>query len=212
MPSVFDRLRTALAPGIDLERELASGGMGDVFVGRDTVLDRPIAVKALKQELATAIAAERFLLEARSAARLSHPNVVKVYDSGIADGILYFTMELIAGETLEAKLTRGPIDASETTALGRDILAALGTAHRLGIIHRDIKPSNVFLDGSLAKLGDFGIARVLESDTPTLTAPGRLIGTPFYMSPEQSRGEQVARQSDVYSTGLVLYEACTGRR
>jgi tetratricopeptide (TPR) repeat protein len=212
MPSVFDRLRTALAPGIDLERELASGGMGDVFIGRDTVLDRPIAIKALKQELATAIASERFLLEARSAARLSHPNVVKVYESGIADGILYFTMELIAGETLEARLIRGPMDAAETTALGRDLLAALGTAHRLGIIHRDVKPSNVFLDGSLAKLGDFGIARVLESDTPTLTAPGRLIGTPFYMSPEQSRGEQVARQSDVYSTGLVLYEACTGRR
>jgi tetratricopeptide (TPR) repeat protein len=212
MPSVFNRLRTALAPGIDLERELASGGMGDVFVGRDTVLDRPVAVKALKQELATAIAAERFLLEARSAARLSHPDVVRVYDSGIADGILYFTMELIAGETLEDRLKRGPMDASETTALGRDILAALGAAHRLGIIHRDVKPSNIFLDGSRAKLGDFGIARVLESDTPTLTAPGRLIGTPYYMSPEQSRGEQVARQSDLYSTGLVLYEACTGRR
>jgi len=212
MPSVFDRLRTALAPGIDLERELASGGMGDVFVGRDTVLDRPIAVKALKQELATAVAAERFLLEARSAARLSHPNVVKVYDSDIADGLLYFTMELIAGETLEGRLKRGPMATDDTTALGRDLLAALGAAHRLGIIHRDVKPSNIFLDGGRAKLGDFGIARVLESDTPTLTAPGRPIGTPYYMSPEQSRGEPVARQSDLYSTGLVLYEACTARR
>jgi tRNA A-37 threonylcarbamoyl transferase component Bud32/tetratricopeptide (TPR) repeat protein len=212
MPSVFDRLRTALAPAIDLERELASGGMGDVFVGRDTVLDRPIAVKVLKQELATAIAAERFLLEARSAARLSHPNVVKVYDSDIADGLLYFTMELIAGETLEGRLKRGPMAAADTTALGRDLLEALGAAHRLGIVHRDVKPSNIFLDGGRAKLGDFGIARVLESDTPTLTAPGRPIGTPYYMSPEQSRGEQVGRQSDLYSTGLVLYEACTGRR
>jgi tRNA A-37 threonylcarbamoyl transferase component Bud32/tetratricopeptide (TPR) repeat protein len=212
MPSVFDRLRTALAPGVDLEREHASGGMGDVFVGRDTVLDRPIAVKVLKQELATAIAAERFLLEARSAARLSHPNVVKVYDSDIADGLLYFTMELIAGETLESRLKQGPLSEADTTALGRDVLAALGAAHRLGIVHRDVKPSNIFLDGGRTKLGDFGIARVLESDTPTLTAPGRPIGTPYYMSPEQSRGEQVGPQSDLYSTGLVLYEACTARR
>ena len=212
MPSVFERLRTALAPRVDLERELASGGMGDVFVGRDTVLDRPIAVKVLKQELATAIAAERFLLEARSAARLSHPNVVKVYDSGIVDGLLYFTMELVAGETLEGRLKRGPMTVADTTALGRDLLKALGAAHRLGIVHRDVKPSNIFLDGGRAKLGDFGIARVLESDTPTLTTPGRPIGTVYYMSPEQSRGEPVARPSDLYSTGLVLYEACTARR
>ena len=212
MASVFERLRTALAPGIDLERPLASGGMGDVFVGRDTVLDRPIAVKVLKQELATAIAAERFLLEARSAARLSHPSVVKVYDSDIADGILYFTMELIAGETLEAVLERGPLSVAETTALGHDVLAALGEAHRLRIVHRDVKPSNIFMDGGRAKLGDFGIARVLESGTPTLTAPGWPIGTPYYMSPEQSRGEPVTGTSDLYSTGLVLFEACAGRR
>ncbi|MEO6057177.1 MAG: serine/threonine-protein kinase, partial [Gemmatimonadales bacterium] len=212
MPSVFARLRAALGPGIDLERELASGGMGDVFVGRDTVLDRPVAVKTLKQELATAIAAERFLQEARSAARLSHPNVVKVYDSGIVDGILYFTMELVAGPTLESALAGGPLTVAETTALGRDLLSALGEAHRIGIVHRDVKPSNIFLDGDRAKLGDFGIARVLETGTPTLTAPGRPLGTPYYMSPEQSWGEPVTGTSDLYSMGLVLFEACSGRR
>ncbi|MEP6687747.1 MAG: serine/threonine-protein kinase [Gemmatimonadales bacterium] len=212
MPSAFERLRAALAPGIDLERELASGGMGDVFLARDTVLDRPVAVKTLKPELASAIGAERFLQEARSAARLSHPNVVKVYESGIADGILYFTMELVTGPTLEAVLTAGPLPVAETTALGRDLLSALGEAHRLGIVHRDVKPSNIFLDGERAKLGDFGIARLLETGMSTLTAPGRPIGTPYYMSPEQSRGEPVTGASDLYSTGLVLFEACSGRR
>ncbi len=212
MSLVFDRLRTALAPGIDLERELASGGMGNIYVGRDTVLDRRVAIKVLKPEYATAVAAERFMREAQSAARLSHPNVVRVYHPDTADGLLYFTMELIAGETLDTRLKRGPLSGAETAALGRDVLAALGAAHAQSIVHRDVKPSNIFLDDGRAKLGDFGIARVLETDDPTLTAPGKPIGTPTYMSPEQSRGEPVTPASDIYSTGLVLFESLTGRR
>ena len=212
MSLVFERLRTALAPGIELERELASGGMGDIYVGRDTVLDRRVAIKVLKPEYATAVAAERFMREAQSAARLSHPNVVRVYHPDTADGFLYFTMEMIAGETLNTRLTRGPLSAAETAALGRDVLAALGAAHAQSIIHRDVKPSNIFLDDGRAKLGDFGIARVLETTDPTLTTPGKPIGTPTYMSPEQSRGEPVTPASDIYSAGLVLFESLTGRR
>jgi tRNA A-37 threonylcarbamoyl transferase component Bud32/tetratricopeptide (TPR) repeat protein len=212
MSSIYERLRQALAPGIELERPLKSGGMGHVFLGRDTILDRRIAVKTLREELATAVASERFILEAQSAARLQHPNVVRVYNSGNARGFLYFTMELIEGRTLDSVLAERKLTAAETAGLGRDLLAALAEAHRLGIVHRDVKPSNVFLVDGRAKLGDFGIARVLESSAPTLTATGHPLGTPLYMSPEQSRAKQVTAVSDIYSTGLVLFEACAGRR
>jgi serine/threonine-protein kinase len=212
MSSVFERLRNALAPGIVVERELASGGMGIVFVARDAVLDRPIAIKVLRPELATAIGAERFLREARAAAHLSDPHVVRVYHADIADGLMYFTMELVAGETLAERLRLGPLSAGESAPMGRDLLQALAAAHRRQLIHRDVKPSNVFLDGPLAKLGDFGIARDLDSDSPTLTHSGQLIGTLAYMAPEQLRGEPGTRQTDLYAVGMVLFEACTGRR
>ena len=208
----IDRLRQALAPGIVVERELASGGMGIVFVGRDVDLDRPIAIKVLRPELATAIAAERFLREGRAAAQLSDAHVVRVHHAGIADGLMYFTMDLVGGETLASRLLLGPLSADETAAMGRDILEALAAAHRQHLIHRDVKPSNVFLDDSGAKLGDFGIARVLDPDTPTLTHSGQLIGTLAYMAPEQLRGEPATQRTDIYAVGMVLFEACMGRR
>ena len=212
MSSVLDRLRRALAPAIIVERELASGGMGHVFVGRDIDLDRPIAIKVLRPELGTAIAAERFLREGRAAALLSDPHVVRVHHAGIADGLMYFTMDLVGGETLAARLLLGPLPADEAVAMGRDILAALVSAHRQHLVHRDVKPSNVFLDEGGAKLGDFGIARIVDPDAPTLTSTGQLIGTLAYMAPEQLRGEQATERTDVYAVGMVLFEACTGRR
>ncbi len=211
MPAVLERLRRALAPEILVECELASGGMGIVFLARDTVLDRPIAIKVLRPELASAVAAERFLREGRAAARLSHPNVVRVHRAGIADGLHYFAMDLVAGETLADRLEREPLSAAGTAALGRDLLAALAAAHHAQLIHRDVKPSNVFLEDGRALLGDFGIARAVESDDTTLTGPGQPIGTLAYMAPEQLMGAPATARTDLYATGMVLFEACTRR-
>ena len=212
MSSVLERLRAALAPDIVVERELASGGMGTVFLARDALLDRPIAVKVLRPELATAIAAQRFLREGRAAAQLSHPNIVRVHHAGAADGLLYFTMDLVAGETLAARLRAGKLSPQETAAVGRDILEALAAAHAHGLIHRDVKPSNIFLSGSRALLGDFGVAHAVESDATTLTGAGQRVGTVEYMAPEQLMNAPITVHTDLYAVGLVLFEACTGRR
>jgi tRNA A-37 threonylcarbamoyl transferase component Bud32/tetratricopeptide (TPR) repeat protein len=209
---VLDRLRAALTPGIAVEREIARGGMGIVFLGRDTLLDRPVAIKVLKPELATATSSERFLREARHAARLRHPNVVRVHHAGEADGLLYFTMDYVTGETLAARLDRGRLPAREVVRLGLDLLAALGAAHRQKLIHRDVKPSNIFLDRGRALLGDFGVAYALDTSSTELTRPGQPVGTLAYISPEQLRDQPVTERTDVYAVGLVLYEAATGRR
>jgi tetratricopeptide (TPR) repeat protein len=212
MSSVLERLRAALAPDIVVERELASGGMGTVFLARDTLLDRPIAVKVLRPELATAVAAQRFLREGRAAAQLSHPNIVRVHRADTADGLLYFTMDLVAGETLAARLRAGKLSPQQAAAVGRDVLDALAAAHAHGLIHRDVKPSNIFLTDSRALLGDFGVALVVESDATTLTGAGQRVGTLEYMAPEQLMNAPITVQTDVYAVGLVLFEACTGRR
>ncbi|MGQ0703437.1 MAG: serine/threonine-protein kinase, partial [Gemmatimonadales bacterium] len=153
-----------------------------------------------------------FLAEGRLLARLTHPNVVPVHDAGEADGLLYYVMEFVEGETLADRLRRGPLPRDEALRLARDLLGALAAAHRLDIVHRDVKPSNIFwrLEGSL--LGDFGIARLHEPDSSDPTRTGELIGTPGYMAPEQREGQSATAATDVYAAGLVLYEACTGRR
>jgi len=206
--SLLDRLRKALAGQYEVERELAAGGMGSIFVARDVTLERPVAIKILRPELATARAAERFLREARMLARLSHPNVVPVHSAGEADGIFYYVMDYVKGETLAARLERGVLSRDEAVKLGTDLLAALEAAHAHGIVHRDVKPANIFLVADRALLGDFGIARPL--DESPLTAAGDRIGTPSYMAPEQLEGEATPR-TDLYAVGMVLYEALTGR-
>jgi tetratricopeptide (TPR) repeat protein len=212
MVSWLDRLRAALAPGIVVEHELGEGGMGRVARGRDTVLDRLVAIKVLRPELVTAVTAERFLREARSAAGLRHPNVVRVHRAGEADGLLFYIMDYVPGDTLATRLTRGRLAPGEVVRLGLDLLSALGAAHARRLIHRDVKPANIFLAARRALLADFGIAYALDSPLTTLTRTGELPATLAYISPEQLHNQRITEATDIYATGLVLYEAATGTR
>jgi tRNA A-37 threonylcarbamoyl transferase component Bud32 len=209
MSFLLERVQKALRPHYEVERELASGGMGIVFVAHDPTLDRRVAIKVLRPEMATAVAAERFLREARLLATLSHPNIVAIHQAGEAGGLHYYVMDLIEGESLAARLERGPLSVPGVASLGVQLLSALEAVHQLGTVHRDVKPANIFLMKDRALLGDFGIART-SSDT-TLTKPDQWVGTPAYAAPEQSTGDVSAR-TDLYSVGMVLYEACSGRR
>ena len=212
MPSLFERLRDALAPRYEVEGEVASGGMATVFRALDTSLDRVVAVKVLRPDMATATGEARFLREARTLASCSHPNMVVIHDADQRDGLSYYVMDLIEGETLRQRLERGPLDGRDAFRLGRDLLKALERIHAAGVVHRDIKPSNVFLVDGRALLADFGIVHVEGPTDETLTTEGRGPGTPAYMSPEQAKGEATSPASDLYSLGMVLYEALAGKR
>ena len=195
-----------------LERRLGHGGMASVFLGRDSELDRPVAVKLLGENAAGDEALrKRFVREARLAARLSHPNVVSVFDAGEDDGRPYIVMEHVEGETLaEALARRGRLPADEARGLALQACRGLAHAHAAGLVHRDIKPQNLLLraDGTL-KIADFGIARA--ADGTALTQAGTVLGTAAYLAPEQALGEKVTPAADVYSLGAVLYELLTGR-
>jgi tetratricopeptide (TPR) repeat protein len=205
------RLARALAPRYAIERELGRGGMGVVFLGRDTVLERPVAVKGLLPELATAIAVERFLREARTLARLSHPRVVQVHDVLEPDGLPCFVMDYLEGPTLRDLLREGRrLPAEQVRTIGLQVLDALEYMHRLGIVHRDLKPGNIFLVDGGVKLVDFGIASHADGDT--ITPEGQQLGTRDYMAPEQRSGGPLDGRADLYALGLVLLEALTGRR
>jgi serine/threonine protein kinase len=196
-----------------LERSLGNGGMGEVFVATDTVLDRRVALKRLSSALTEDEAARaRFLREARALARISSPNVVAVFDAG-DDTEPYLVMELIEGTTLSTVLrTTGSLPLERARAIGAGIAAGLAAAHEQGVIHRDVKPSNIFLTASdEPKVGDFGIAR-LERGDMTLTMTGQAFGSAAYVSPEQATGGRVDARSDLYSLGCVLYEMLAGRR
>jgi tetratricopeptide (TPR) repeat protein len=212
MPSLLERLRDALAPRYEIEGEVASGGMATVFRAVDQSLGRVVAVKVLRPEMATATGEARFLREARTMASFSHPNVVSIHDADQRDGLSYYVMDLVEGGTLAQRLEQGPLSGRDAFRLGRGLLRALGRMHEAGIVHRDVKPSNVFLVDGRALLADFGIVHVEEPEDESLTMEGSGPGTPAYMSPEQARGGQVSFRSDLYSAGLVLYEAISGRR
>ena len=212
MPTLLERLRQALAPDFEVERELASGGMGSVFLAYDQTLDRRVAIKILKPELASATASERFLREARTLAHLKHPSIVPIYQAGESDGLSYYVMELVEGETLADRLADGPLGAEAAARLADDLLAGLEVAHANGIVHRDIKPANVILVGNRAVLVDFGIAKRVEKSDEQLTATGHVVGTPAYMAPEVLAGGEATPATDIYAVGMVLFEAVTGRR
>jgi serine/threonine protein kinase len=194
-----------------LERPLGRGGMAEVMLARDTALDRDVAVKLLAERVrGDRDLRERFLREGRFAARLSHPNVVGVYDSGEEDGRPYLVMECVDGVSLAEELARrGPLAPAETAALGRQACEGLAHAHARGLVHRDVKPQNLLLrpDGTV-KVADFGIARAAGG--ATLTQAGTLLGTAAYMAPEVVAGKPAGPAADVYSLGAVLYELVTG--
>jgi eukaryotic-like serine/threonine-protein kinase len=195
----------------ELVRPLGHGAMATVDLARDVELDRPVALKRLAENLARDEDLQRrFLREARLAARLAHPNVVRVFDVGEDDGRPFIAMEYVEGETLaELVAQRAPLPAAEAARLGTQMCAGLAAAHAAGLVHRDVKPQNLLLstDGVL-KLGDFGIAA--GHDGTRLTLVGTVLGTAGYLAPEQARGEEVTAAADIYAVGAVLYELLTG--
>jgi serine/threonine protein kinase len=208
----LERLSSTILSGrYRLESKLGSGGMSTVYLALDEVLDRPVAVKLLHREISEeADQLERFRREARSAARLSHPNLVGVIDAGEDDGRPYIVFEYIQGRTLKRRIQdEGPLPVDEAVAYAIEIGRGLTAAHARKLVHRDVKPQNVLIDpDGRAKVTDFGIARSLEQKG--MTATGRVLGTTDYVSPEQAMGEDVDERSDVYSVGVVLYEMLSG--
>jgi len=206
------RLTAGVAPRYRVERLIADGGMGCVFEGFDTQLRRRVALKVLKLDQASAVTAERFKREGRTQAQTSHPNIVQLFDAiETPNGLLVLVMEYVDGSTLQRALLQGPLSLSLVRGIGSQLLLALQRAHDQGITHRDIKPGNIFLRGTEVLLGDFGIASASDPDETTLTVPGRQIGTPMYMAPEQRLGYAADERSDLYSVGLVLRQCATGR-
>jgi eukaryotic-like serine/threonine-protein kinase len=198
----------------ELHRRLGRGGMAEVYLARDQLLDRPVAVKVLFPALATdAGFVERFRREAQAAANLQHPNIVSVFDWGEANGTYFIVMEYVEGLTLAEQLRdEGRLHPDRAAEITADIAAALGFAHRNGVVHRDVKPGNVLItrDGGV-KVADFGIARAIsDSGDQNLTKTGSVMGTATYFSPEQARGAAVDPRSDLYSLGVVLYEMIIG--
>ncbi|MGQ0764199.1 MAG: protein kinase domain-containing protein [Gemmatimonadota bacterium] len=211
---LLQRLAAALADRYQVERELGAGGMATVFLARDVRHDRDVAIKVLHPDLGAALGGERFLAEIRTTARLQHPHILPLLDSGEAGpGLLYYVMPLVTGETLRARLARErQLSVSEAVRLAREIAGALDYAHRHGVIHRDIKPENILLHDGAALVADFGIALAVQSaGGQRMTQTGLSLGTPQYMSPEQAMGEKVIdARSDIYALGAVTYEMLAG--
>ncbi len=203
---------TVLSGRYRLEAKLGSGGMSTVYLARDQTLDRPVAVKVMHREMSEqADQLERFRQEARSVAKLSHPNVVSVIDAGEDGGYPYIVFEYVEGETLKQRIKReGALDPQEAIAYAIEIARGLSMAHARNMVHRDIKPQNILIDAEgRAKLTDFGISRQLEQDG--MTATGRVLGTTDYVAPEQAMGHKVDPRTDIYSLGVVLYEMLVGQ-
>ena len=209
---LLSRLQASLGDRYRVEREVGRGGMATVFLAHDLRHDRPVAVKVFHPQLGDALG-ERFLREIRLAARLGHPHILTVHDSGNADGLLWYTMPVVDGESLRQRLIReGPLPLEDAVRIGRSVAEALDFAHTHGVVHRDIKPENILLFRGEPMVADFGIALALDAaDQERLTQTGFSLGTPLYMSPEQMLGGgPVDGRSDIYSLGCVVYEMLSG--
>jgi len=207
------RLQASLTDRYVLEREVGRGGMATVYLARDVKHDRPVAVKVLHPELAATLGPERFQREIRVAAQLQHPHILPVYDSGADEGVLWFTMPFVEGETLRQRLRReGPLAIPEALRIVSDVARALAYAHRRGVVHRDVKPENVMVSEDSVFLTDFGVAKPLDSRRdPHLTMAGLVVGTPTYMAPEQAAADPAAdHRADLYALGIVAYELLVG--
>ena len=211
MAEFQERLERGLQGRYAIERELGQGGMALVFLARDLRHERKVALKVLRPEISAEIGAERFLREIKMAAGLTHPHILPVYDSGEADGLLFYVMPNMEGRSLRERLDRQrqlPLD--EALRITREVAAALDYAHRHQVVHRDIKPENILLHEGAAMVADFGIGKAL-SGNGSITQTGMALGTPAYMSPEQAGGEtDIDGRSDLYSLGCVLYEMLSG--
>jgi serine/threonine-protein kinase len=210
---ILERLKRSIADRYQIDGEIGRGGMATVFLANDVKHGRGVAIKVLHPELAASLGAERFNREIMLAARLQHPHILALYDSGEADGLLYYVMPFVVGESLRDRLKRDhllPID--DALQITIEVADALSYAHSMGIIHRDIKPENILLSGGHALVADFGIARAVSAaGSEKLTETGMAVGTPLYMSPEQSTADEVGPTTDIYSLGCVLYEMLSGQ-
>ncbi len=212
MADQLERLSAALSERYVIERELGAGGMATVYLAQDIKHDRKVAVKVLRPELAAVIGADRFLSEIKTTANLQHPHILPLHDSGNIDGILFYVMPFIDGESLRDRLnTEHQLPVNECVKLATEVAGALDYAHRHGVVHRDIKPENILLHDGRALVADFGIALAVSTAGSRMTETGMSLGTPHYMSPEQAMGErEITPRSDVYALGCVTYEMLVG--
>nr|NIS67097.1 protein kinase [Gemmatimonadales bacterium] len=212
-PAVRERLARALADRYVIDQEIGRGGMALVYTAQDLKHHRTVAIKVLRPELSASLGTDRFLREIEISAQLQHPLVVPLYDSGEADGLLYYVMPFVEGESLRDRLNRErqlPMD--QALAICRDAAEALSYAHSHGVVHRDVKPENILLAGERAMVADFGVARALSvAGGEALTDSGVAIGTPTYMSPEQAAGaSDLDARTDTYALACVLFEMLSG--
>ncbi len=205
------RLNRVFSGRYEFQRLLGAGGFAEVFLARDVLLERDVAVKILlPQHAQDPQTVERFLREARLYAKLEHPNIIPIYDTGVLQGHVFITMKYIRGLSLKQSLAAGDrFDSPRLAAIAAGVARALAYIHRQGIIHRDIKPANIIVEGAAVYLADFGIARAESSQT--LTQTGMIVGTPHYLSPEQIQGKRIDARSDIYALGATLYELASGR-
>src|SRR5213082_1226634 len=213
MAEILAGLKAALADRYAIDRELGHGGTATVYLAQDLKHSRSVAVKVLRPELAAALGAERFLREIEIAARLTHPHILSLHDSGEANGFLYYVMPYLEGESLRDRLNREPqLPVEEAVRIAREVASALSYAHSHDVVHRDIKPENILLSGGEAVVADFGIARaIVAAGADKLTDTGLAVGTPGYMSPEQAMAQQhIDGRADIYALGCVLYEMLAG--
>ncbi len=211
----LERLQAALSDRYTIERELGAGGMATVYLAEDLKHHRQVAIKVLREDLAASMGSTRFLREIEIAARLQHPNILPLLDSGAADGFLFYVMPYVPGQSLRERLAReGELPVHEAVRLLVEVTDALAQAHQMGVVHRDVKPDNIMMSGRHALVTDFGVAKAISEATGrnTITTLGVAVGTPTYMSPEQASADpHVDHRSDIYSVGVVAYEMLTGR-